>query len=217
MASMRVVTGVLLVALFGVAGCGSGVAGSGHVRTETRNVRGFDAVELSRIGSLAIRQSDVDSLQVQADDNILPLVTSDVAGETLRLGIQPGTTIDPTTLRYLVTVQRLRGVSVSGVGDVAATGVDSPLVSVDLSGAGHLTLSGRVASQTVRLSGTGSYDGSNLASLDAHVAVSGTGSALVDASRTLDAEISGAGSVEYLGNPRVTQSVSGTGIVRRRA
>jgi hypothetical protein len=38
----------------------------------------------------------------------------------------------------------------------------------------------------------------------------------VNVERTLDATISGAGSVEYLGDPQVTERVSGVGHVRKR-
>ena len=39
---------------------------------------------------------------------------------------------------------------------------------------------------------------------------------MVNAAKTLNVDISGAGSVEYLGDPKVTERVSGAGKVRRR-
>jgi hypothetical protein len=46
--------------------------------------------------------------------------------------------------------------------------------------------------------------------------VSGVGNVIVHADRTLRASISGAGVIEYAGNPTVTEHVSGIGRVKRR-
>jgi hypothetical protein len=44
----------------------------------------------------------------------------------------------------------------------------------------------------------------------------GAGSAVVNVSEVLEAKISGAGSVEYIGDPTVHQEVSGVGRVSKR-
>ena len=41
--------------------------------------------------------------------------------------------------------------------------------------------------------------------------------AVVKVSRELNADISGIGSVEYIGSPQVTQEVSGVGSIKQRA
>ena len=46
--------------------------------------------------------------------------------------------------------------------------------------------------------------------------VSGAGKIVVNARKTLTARISGAGVVEYLGDPVVKESISGIGRVKRR-
>ena len=46
--------------------------------------------------------------------------------------------------------------------------------------------------------------------------MSGAGKAVVSASNTLAVDISGAGKVEYLGDPKLKQSISGIGRIARR-
>lgn len=213
------IAGVILMAVLG-SGCSrdamDGTTGSGNVQTQARDVRGFDSVELTGAGRLTINQTGTDSLTVRADDNILSLLTSEVAGTTLRLGIKPGASIGRAgDITFAVTVKQLKGVSSSGAGEVTVTGVDGPDLSVTHGGAGKVAVSGRVTSQAVNLSGVGQYDGRDLTSQDAEVSISGTGSAVVNASRTLVARISGVGSVQYLGDPQVTKDVSGMGEVKR--
>jgi hypothetical protein len=112
----RLPLAVLLVALLAVVSCGTAgaVVGSGNVRTEERPVQGFTRVELSGIGDLTVTQSGSESLKVEADDNVVPLVTSEVRGNTLVLGLQPGSYVRTTRLDFVVTVKQLDGVKLDG-------------------------------------------------------------------------------------------------------
>ena len=46
--------------------------------------------------------------------------------------------------------------------------------------------------------------------------ISGVGNGVVQAKDSLDVKISGMGKLAYIGDPKVTQSVVGLGIVRKR-
>ena len=56
-----------------------------------------------------------------------------------------------------------------------------------------------------------------LKSETASIAVGGAGKAIVNAQRKLDATITGAGAVEYLGDPALTHRISGAGKISRRS
>jgi len=235
-----VLLALALPALLILAGCVGGlttVYGSGNVKTEPRAVSGFTAVALSGIGHLTIQQTGAESLSIEAEDNILPLLTSDVSGGRLTLGVKPFTSISPTKpINYTLTVKVLSEVEVSGAGDVVASGLtasnmrltisgsgsttltnlSTSSTTVSVSGSGVVTLSGQTQSQDVTISGTGSYRTGDFASKTAKVEVSGEGDVLVRVSDTLNAHVSGSGTVEYIGNPTVTKSISGTGAVRQR-
>ena len=204
------------------SGCGSGsgssitTTGSGNVQTETRDVRGFDSVELAGGGRLVVLQGGTESLQVSADDDVLPNITSGVTGTTLRLGAKPGASIPVNAqITYSVTANSVKRVALSGAGTVTVTGVDGPELSVAHSGAGTITASGRVTRAVLDLTGAGSYNGRDLVSQDVEVSISGTGSAVVDAGATLRARITGVGGVKYLGDPAVTRDGTGIGEVAR--
>ncbi|MEJ2889549.1 GIN domain-containing protein [Actinomycetospora aeridis] len=207
------------VALFALvtAGCsgGGGTAGSGNVQTQDRPVAPFDTIDFSAAGTVTIEQTGTDSLQVQADDNVLPMLTSQVDGTTLRLGAQPGVDPGRATVNYRITVRQLRGVVLSGAGSVTANGVDGADLSLANSGAGSITVSGRTEQLNVDLVGVGAVDTRGLVAQGADVSVGGAGTATVNAARTLDARITGVGNIVYLGNPAVTQNVSGFGTVQR--
>jgi hypothetical protein len=46
--------------------------------------------------------------------------------------------------------------------------------------------------------------------------VEGAGNAVVQTSDALDATLSGAGNVQYIGDPKVTQNVTGVGVVHKK-
>jgi hypothetical protein len=199
------------------SGNSGGVQGSGNVQSQTRPVPAFDSVEFSGAGTVTVEQSGTDSVQVRADDNIVPLLTTAVDGTTLRLGVQPNAALGrATTIEYHVTARQLRGLVLDGAGSVNATQIDAPKVSLANGGAGRLTVSGRTGAENVELVGFGEIDASGLAAQDANVSVGGTGTATVNAARTLTATVTGVGSIKYVGNPAVSQNVTGIGSVSRR-
>ena len=88
------------------------VNGSGHVETETRQVSGFTGIDLAGSGEVTIEQGDAESLTIEADDNVLPELTSEVSDSVLTLGTKPGTTVRTLNpIRYRVTRQRPDGYS----------------------------------------------------------------------------------------------------------
>jgi hypothetical protein len=77
---------VVVVATVLVLPACSVVTGSGQTESETREVSGFTRVDLSGSGEVTVVQGDVESLTVEADENVLPVLTSDVSDSTLKLG-----------------------------------------------------------------------------------------------------------------------------------
>jgi len=212
------------------------VRGSGNLTEETRAARDFDRVALSGIGTLTIEQGEEEGLRIEAEDNLMPYVETEVVGRQLTIGIQPRANLRPTKpIRYSLSVRDLERIEVSGSGDVRAAdlqasdltivisgagdadlpGLSADRLTVRLSGAGDLTVTGQVDDQVVHIDGAGTYTARDLASQVAEVDVSGSGSATVRVSERLETTVSGSGSVRYIGDPVVEESVSGAGSVRQ--
>ena len=217
---LMMVAGVALFALV-LSGCDGGfggvVTGSGNVTSESRNVSGFQAVSLSGVGNLTIDQNGTESLTVEAEDNLLPYIKTEVQGNRLVIGSKDNTSLNPTKpINYRLTVKDLNSIDLSGAGKINGTGINTPKLAVNVSGAGDITLAGKADSQDINLSGAGNYHGEDLVSKNVTITTSGAGSAVVQVSDTLDATVSGAGSVRYIGDPQVKQNVSGAGSVSKQ-
>jgi hypothetical protein len=192
-----------------------GIRGSGTVVTEIRDVAGFDEIVVLGSGTVDISVTGSEALTIEAEDNILPLLTSDVVGSRLELGSTESFSATRGIV-YTITVLDLARVEIDGSADVTAVGLDTDAFRVEINGSGDIETEGTVGRVDIAINGSGNYDGANLTAADASVQVSGSGSVVVNAAETLDAEISGSGDIEYLGDPVVAESVTGSGRVTRR-
>jgi hypothetical protein len=193
---------------------GACTMGSGDVMTESRQVDNFDSVVLAASGDVEIRLTGNESVEVEAEDNILPMLTTDVVNGRLELG-SDGTYSTTRPVRYVITADRLNAVEISGSGDIDASSVEAETFGVSISGSGNVTVSGTCAMLDVTIAGSGDFDGTDLSCTTGSVTVSGSGEAVVDVTDDLDVEISGSGDVEYLGDPSVRTDISGSGDVRQ--
>jgi len=213
------------------------VRGSGNIVSEERALNDFNSVELSGIGQLTIENGDEQGLRIEAEDNLIEYIETEVRGGTLIISISERTNLQPTEpINYYLTITELVGITVSGAGNVAAPEIEADRFSVsisgaggveienlvanrldvDISGLGDLTINGgEVNEQWIEISGSGNYDAREVASLEADINLSGLGNATVWVTEFLNVDISGAGSVNYVGTPRISSDVSGLGRLKK--
>jgi hypothetical protein len=209
---------LLLLPLTGCGALGGArVRGSGVLKSEQREVADFSSIALTGTGHVIVKQTGRESLSVRAEDNLLRLLETKVAGGTLSLGTAPGANLQPTKpIEYVIEVKSLAGLSLAGAGDLEASGVDGDRLTVSISGAGNVTVSGKARALELSIAGAGKYQGEQFQTQKATVRSGGAGSAVVNASEELDVTVSGVGSVEYLGSPKVRQTITGVGSVKKR-
>jgi len=212
-----------------------GVDGSGVADREDRSVDEFDAVVIRSVGTARIEIGDSASLTIEADDNLIQYITSEVEDGALVLATDR--TIDPSVpVTYSITVPALRrvevtgsggvevgvlhgdrfAVNISGSGGVVASGVDVSSVTVAIGGSGSVEMVGTTDELIVAINGSGNYLGQGLTADVAQVGVYGSGTIVVGAANTLTGELDGSGDIEYLGDPIVDVEVSGSGTVTHR-
>ncbi|HZA32146.1 MAG TPA: head GIN domain-containing protein [Propionibacteriaceae bacterium] len=207
---------VLIAAVTMLVSC-SVTTGSGNVVSESRNVSGFTKIDLSGAGEVTIDQNGTEALTIEAEDNVMPKVTSEVVDGTLRLGEKSSLTINLTkAVKYQVSVKELSGLMISGSGAVTAAKITGPSLAVDINGSGKVTVGGTVENQDVEISGSGDYQAKDLQTKITTVKISGSGAASVAASDSLDIDMSGSGKLTYYGSPpQINQQISGSGSVTK--
>jgi hypothetical protein len=191
-------------------------------------------VNMGIVANMTIEQGVPEELILQTDDNLMEFILSDVQGETLVISNAQGIDLEPS--QRIEALLRLNSVDtiihsgvgditapdltttraeikLSGVGDIDISNLDVLTLDVLISGIGTVTIAGQVQNQTAELISMGDYEAENLVSTTADVELSSIGSATVQVSTTLNAHITGSGSVFYLGSPVVNRTGNGTGNV----
>jgi hypothetical protein len=216
MKRLRVLAGSILMLSFMLGACSIlGERGSGTMAIEAREVSGFSEVDLSGSGTVLVSVTGTESLTIEAEDNILPLLTSEVRDGRLILGAKQS--ISPTRdIVYTVTVISLEAVAVSGSGSITAIDVDANRFEVDISGSGTVTPEGVSEHLDLSISGSGVFKGEVFESATGTVSVSGSGEAIVNVTDDLEVDVSGSGTVRYIADPSVSSSISGSGEISRR-
>lgn len=232
MSRLSLAGALLLAVTLSTAACDLvGVRGSGDVISESREVSGFTRIVLEGSGRVSIEVTGDESLTIEAEDNLMPLLTSEVEDGVLVL--RSNEAISPTRdIVYMITAATLEGVTIQGSGEVGAPDVDAPAFEAIVSGSGELFLpdltteelvvrisgsgdaevSGSASHLELDLSGSGSYLGEELVAMTANVDNSGSGEATVNVSDNLKATLSGSGEIIYFGEPTsVDSAVSGSG------
>ncbi len=87
-------------------------------------------------------------------------------------------------------------------------------LTLDVSGNGELRCSGNVTELTLNSSGSGKFDCEDLIANNVKITVTGNGDAVVHAVDSLNVNISGSGSVQYIGDPEIKKQVTGSGTIK---
>ncbi len=182
--------------------------------------------------SVEVKNGPVTEVTVEADDNLVKYIYTEVEGDVLKIRMKNFNNIRNCTHKVYVTTPVANSLSSSGAGSITSMGVlkdekeitlsssgagsinvevDAPAVDATASGVGNMTLTGRTRNFGADLSGAGSINGFDLLSENANVEVSGVGNIKVHASVKLKATVSGAGDITYRGAAAVESSVSGVG------
>jgi hypothetical protein len=199
-------------------------------RGEVRDVSDFQEVALEGVGTLIIEQGETESLRIEAEPKVLRRIETEVSNG--RLTIRPDRSFETREpITYFLGVKQLHGIELAGAGRVEAAQLNSDQLRISGSGAGavvidgltantldvsvsgnvQVELAGTVDSQTVSVSDAASYAAAELGSRLASVTASGASQGTVNVTESLDARVSGAARVEYIGDPAVTEDVSAAG------
>ncbi len=226
-----------LISVIFIAGCIQIQTNTGPTTSEVRNVPEFTSINYKLAGTLHIGQGNNSTVRVEAGNNTISNIRTEVTGGVLTIDTT-APTLTLQTLNIYVSTNNMSNVSAitsSGAGSVTCdvpvtasnlrleltgTGsMDAPVnvtqLNALISGVGSMQLRGNATNMNAQVSGIGSLNAYNLQTNVSSVTVSGTGSAQVTAQQSLTATVSGTGSINYHGSPQLSQSRTGTGSINK--
>ena len=230
---------LLVIILGSIIFCScDGISGSGNIKSEKRPVGQFDGVQTSGSIDVEIKNSGDPGVEVEADDNVLPYIITQVKDGILEINYKSGMFFHDTHAKVYVNASTLKklyssgsadinakaGISnnesidirVSGSGNVTAL-VNAPVIKASVSGSGNLELKGKTKDFECNVGGSGEAKCDELLSENTVISVAGSGNAEVYASVSLKATASGSGDIRYRGNPSSPEiHKSGSGSVSEK-
>jgi Putative auto-transporter adhesin, head GIN domain len=210
---MKILTSLSIALVVGLAGCNlisttDRVKGSGIMKTEKRSLAPFDSLEVSCNGSIQAHTQGQEGLEISGDDNIIPLITTEVNNGILYIRSSKEYN-SRDKLVIVVSAPDLKKFVFSGAGKADLSDVKNDRVEIALTGAGSLTASGETKEADITLSGAGSVDTKNLHAVNAKVNSTGIGSVEIYVTGQLDAKTSGIGEINYYGSPKIVNKQAG--------
>lgn len=210
------------------------VRGNGDVVKETRKIRSFDAIDISSAFEVELTQSDVESLVIEADENLMDHIYTEVVGGTLKIYTK-GNIRNINTMKAYISFKMISEIEVSGACEIVgmnkmkfdeftfdASGASeiqlnftATQVELDLSGASEIYFSGYADKLEVDASGAVEINALDFEVKKCKIDVSGACSVKVFVTEDLEIEASGATRVRYKGKPSIEIEVSGASSVRR--
>ena len=193
-----------------------GEKGSGRTASEVRDLKGFRSIDVGGVFHVEITAQKEFSVEVEADDNLLPFIKTSVHGDTLHVETQKKlSTHNPIRVRiFAPDVEKLE---VSGAATVTVNELKNSGIEVESSGASKIKLAGETSKLVVDVSGATKVDADNLRAENVTAEASGASHIGVNVSGQLRANASGASKILYSGTPtNVDKKASGASSVSPR-
>ena len=227
---------LIIIAIIAISGCVSqNASGSGKIVNESRNASDFNQIDLNGASEIILTQGNNESVTIEAEDNIMPYITTSVSNKKLAINFNNGMPVPTKPVKIFITVKDLNAINIAGAGkvnsdvlkvrdltigingagEVNLNSLNANSLKTTISGSGKMTAAGSVPNQNIDISGAAEYNAKDLISKKATISINGAGKATINASNALDVLINGGGTVDYIGNPKVTQKITGAGNVNK--
>ncbi|MEZ4999610.1 MAG: head GIN domain-containing protein [Bacteroidales bacterium] len=226
---------LLLIALLCIGSAGVASAqfnrtkGSGNVKTENRNLDGFTGVKTATAVDIYLSQGNNFSVKVEADDNLIDDIVTEVKDGILNVHIRKGISITwHEKMIVHVTMKEIDYISASSAGDVigvtplrvddlkirtSSAGdvkveVTAKTLDLGTSSSGDITISGKADYLEASTSSAGDIKGYDLSVREADLSSSSAGDIKITVTEKLRARASSAGDIYYMGDPKYVDARS---------
>ena len=215
------------------------IQGNHQLVNQRINIDNYDKVILNIPGEIFYQQfsDSTPYLQIHTDENIFKALDVKVQGNKLIIDVKKDSIIKPSKLTVYTCSHNLSQVMLNGAGKLRLKGevnsndldiiingagnliADSLLcnsLSLNITGAGNVTLTGASNQSSFKITGAGSIKAFDYFVQDLNCGITGTGNIEVLVSNKLDVNITGSGDITYRGEPQfVNKKITGSGNVRQ--
>jgi len=208
------------------------VSGNGKVVKQERTIAAFNTIDASGVFNIYLSQGDKESLTIEADENLIPYIETNVEGNTLHIDMKEHMNIRNAKKKNIhLTIKDVNRLKINSVGNIETSGqLHLKDLNMEHSGVGNLkldfecnkfvanihsvgqvTLKGKVAKAEISNSSVGNTNASELIADTLNLENSSVGNVEVHATKEISINSSGIGNVNF-GGGAVVKNLSSSGI-----
>jgi hypothetical protein len=181
--------------------------------SETREVGSFSRIEATAGIRVEVRIGPAQGVEVTAQESLLPVISTEVRGDTLSVeASEDYTTVEPVTVT--VVVPALDGITLSG-GSRATIDLDAERIEIRIRGGAHITAAGSVDSLALDANGGATASLEDLSVRSATVSMEGGATATLSVADDVTGTASGGSRLTVIGDADVSVDESGGSVVGR--
>ena len=187
------------------------IHGNGTIKSESRDVPAFEAITCDGGYEGQIDCQAKQSLTIETDENLLPLVKTEVHNKTLHIYTK-GFLLPSNRIRIAASVPNINGFTSNGSTEGDINNINNDDLDISINGSGKLHLNGKSGNVDFHTSGSSKIDAGSLISENSHIQINGSGNIQVFATNSINVQINGSGTVKYKGDAKsVNQQINGSG------
>ena len=214
------------------------INGKGEVIRTSRDITGYNEIEMAFDATVYYTQGDYYSLEIEAQENLIGYIETTVKGNDLVIREKNGINFgkhDP--IRIYITAPGIISLdisgsgainvnqtwagndlstSISGSGTINIPNLQCNRITSDISGSGNIEMNGGSCNyEDFTISGSGNIDMWMVECDTTFAGISGSGDIYANIRKLLDATIAGSGNIYYYGTPAINTQISGSGNIQR--
>lgn len=211
------------------------IRGNGKIVKEERKVGNFKGISVGGAFDVYLKRGNQITLSVEADENLLPVIKTEVRGDILKITTTEGIR-NSSKLDIYITMPELEKLDVSGACEIKGEGrfnmkelevdasgaceikleIDVDYLEMNISGASEVDLSGKAVNSEIELSGASELSAFELVMEICDIEASGASSADIYVNNELEVDASGASDIDYKGDAYSKADVSGAASLQKK-
>lgn len=218
---------LLICALFAFSASGQDIVGSGNPKSEIRKIASFESIDVGLAFQVTLTQGKSQRVSIEADDNILPYIVTEVKNKKLYIKMSGNRGFDSKCpMKIDITIPAIREIEASGASSISSESlwksqemeldisaaskltlrIDVTSLKLELAGASKVDLSGSAGVLKAEVSAAAKLNAENLNVRKADIEVAGAANAEITVTEEIEYEANGASKLTFKGSPRVLKA-----------
>lgn len=209
------------------------IKGNGIEKTELRKIKDYESITLKGSFDVILTDKIQGEIQIIAEENIIPLIQTNLFGKNLELSIKPNLSLSFKKANVYVPSKGIHQITLIGSGDIKSTEnlntktfhihlkgsgnielekLKTDKTIINLEGSGDIVLKGTSKDIEIKLKGSGDVSASDFITQNANVELLGSGNIKVQSKESFSGHLKGSGNIRVKGSPsKISKNTQGSG------